>query len=67
MCMLMKIRELKKCFTSPFDGSKDGHLSNRLADIVAIAPEDRFELKDECLELVFESYSEESFSGFGSD
>lgn len=52
---------------SVLSGSEESHLPDQLADISALSPEDRFELRDECLELVFVSNSGESFSGFGSD
>lgn len=35
--------------TSAFDSSEDGYLPNRLADICAVALEDCFEFRDECL------------------
>lgn len=52
---------------SMLDGSEDSHLHYWLANIGVIASEYPNELRNECLELVFASNSEESFSEFGSD
>lgn len=61
-------RSFKGCgITNALDGSEDGELHDRLADIGAVVPEDRDELRDECVDLVFGSDSEESFDGFDSE
>lgn len=58
----------KRCgIMSTLDGSEDGHLRNRLAEINAVAPKDCDGLRDECLALGFGSNLRESFSGFDSD
>ncbi|KAG0433909.1 hypothetical protein HPB47_019484 [Ixodes persulcatus] len=61
-------RSFKGCgITNALDGSEDGDLQGGLADVGAVAPEDRDGLQAECCELFVASDSEESFYGFESD
>lgn len=45
----------------------DGKLHYRLADIGAVVPKDRNELRNKCADLVFGSDLEEFFNGFDSE
>uniref|UniRef100_A0A1E1XNV4 Putative transposase n=1 Tax=Amblyomma sculptum TaxID=1581419 RepID=A0A1E1XNV4_AMBSC len=61
-------RSFKGCgITNALDGSEDGDLHGRLADVGAVAPEDRGALRAECCELFFATDSEDSFDGFESN
>ncbi|KAG0428805.1 hypothetical protein HPB47_024237 [Ixodes persulcatus] len=47
--------------------SEEGDLHEQLADIATVAPENPDKLRNECVDLIFKSDSEESFGGFDSD
>lgn len=62
------VRSSKGCgISNTLDGSEDGELHDCLSDIGAVASEHPEDLRNECLDLVFGSDSEESFDGFESD
>ncbi|KAH6944945.1 hypothetical protein HPB50_006315 [Hyalomma asiaticum] len=62
------VRSFKGCgISNALNGSEDGELHDCLSDIGAVATEHPEDLRNECLDFVFGSDSEESFDGFEND